>query len=117
MNCRYCQQPINGEIAKTFSYWNKVEDVCHLGCKVVGEKEEAYDCQRIDADCNDCKHFKRGSLAPKTVSKLRTPDGRIEEVTFQEQWFYGHCLKFDKATIGQPNKWTGKKCFEHRRTQ
>src|SRR2546421_532208 len=51
-------------------------------------KREAYECQVVDADCNDCKHFRRGALVAK------------------EAWS-GHCLKFDRETRAYPKKWTG----------
>lgn len=116
-SCRYCSLPIaDGLAVTTRGYWSHGEYPCHAGCKVAGEKQEALDCQTIDADCNDCTHYKRGTLAPKTVSKLKTTDGRIVDVIFQPNVFIGgHCLKFYRPTLASPNKWTGWDCFEHRR--
>lgn len=95
--CRYCDKPIElGQEVKTMSYWFHLPFWCHAECKKDGERQEAIDCQVIDADCNDCKHFKRGQAIYK--------------------WsIAGHCLKFDKPTVAFPNKWTGRECFEHRR--
>lgn len=116
MNCRYCTKPIEGSAVKTLAYWSQTPDVCHAECKQLGERQEAIDCQTIDADCNDCRHYKRGTLEPKIVSKLHTEDGRIVDVVFQPNVFIGgHCLRFDKPTLAFPNKWTGRECFEHRR--
>ena len=112
--CRYCGNA--GATIATFSYWNHDEFLCHPECKSAGEKAEAIDCQTIDADCNDCRFFQRGSLAPKITSLLRKPNGKIESVSHQPQFFFGFCLKFQIPTIGQPNKWTGKDCFAHRRS-
>lgn len=117
LNCRYCQQPLLPEDSvRTLSYWSGVEFICHKSCKVAGEKQEAFDCQLIDADCNDCKHYKRGTLAPKVISKLHRKDGTVVDVIFQPNYFIGgQCLKFNRPVIAQPNKWSGLECFEHRR--
>lgn len=98
--CRYCKgSVIPSEAIITHAYWGGSKFVCHTQCKQQGEKSEAYDCQCIDSDCNDCRHYQRGRLDPK-----------IKNVFID-----GHCLKFDKTTLAQPNKWTGHECFEHRR--
>lgn len=115
-SCRYCKQEVTeSETAVTNAYWFNTPDVCHKSCKNKGVKQEAYDCQLIDSDCNDCKYFKRGKIAEKIISKLITRDGRIELVIHRPDIFDGTCLKFNSPTNGQPNKWTGMKCFEHRR--
>lgn len=115
--CRYCDLPIaDSELVTTHSYWGGLPYPCHKSCKAEGVKQEAYDCQVIDADCNDCKHYKRGVLAPRVVSHLRKPDGSVVEVSHQPNYFIGgRCLKFDKEVIAQPNKCTLHECFEHRR--
>jgi len=115
--CRYCAKPIaDGEAAPTFAYWFATPFVCHPACKDAGIRQEAYECQLIDADCNDCKHYKRGKLAPIMISHVRMPNGLIEEVRHQPNVIIGgHCLKFDEPTTAYPNKWTGRPCFEHRR--
>jgi hypothetical protein len=119
LKCRYCTQPLaDSEAVTTHSYWQSLPDVCHKACKEAGAKQEALECQTIDADCNDCRHYRRGKLAPKTISLTKTPDGRIVEVSYQPNIFLGgHCLKFNKPTLAHPNKWTGLECFEHRRQQ
>jgi len=118
MKCRYCDQSIDADPVKTVAYWGATPDWCHRQCKESGVKREAYECQLIDADCNDCRHYKRGRLAPERVSVIKTRDGRFEEVRFQPNLFIGgHCLKLDKPTDACPNKWTGHECFEHRRAQ
>jgi len=114
MNCRYCGQLINGDGVKTFSYWSKAEFVCHPQCKESGEKQEAIDCQIIDSDCNDCRHFKRTNPEEKrwlSCMHNRKPSIRLVGMGY----FDGHCLKFDLPTVAQPNKWTGMECFEHRK--
>lgn len=117
--CRYCNQEIDPseEAVKTFSYWSKLEFVCHRQCKQPGELQEAIDCQTIDADCNDCKHYKRGYLAPMMIGLVRREDGTAYWATHQPNIFIdGHCSRFNKTVLAQPNKWTGLECFEHRRS-
>lgn len=96
--CRYCDQPVvdAGNAAITYSYWSAFPFIAHPACKKAGERQEAFDCQVIDADCNDCIHFQRGKLVGEDI-------------------WSGQCLKFGIETRGCPNKWTGKECFEHRR--
>jgi len=55
--------------------------------------------QTIDADCNDCRHFKRGAM--KKVGWLTR--------------FSGHCLKLDVPATAWPTQYSGHPCFEHRR--
>lgn len=116
MNCHYCHLPIaDKDKSTTRSYWNGGSFDCHKSCKESGFQAEVIECQTIDADCNDCRHFKRGSLAPLRISLTKTTDGRIVEVPYQANLFTGTCLKFNKPTIAQPNKWSGHECFEHRK--
>lgn len=117
--CRYCNNTIPpDEVSITHSYWNSFPFFCHRQCKDAGVKQEAFDCQMIDADCNDCKYYIRGNLAPKIVSLIKTIDGRMEEIIFSPNVFIdGRCLKFDKVVIAQPNKYSGLICFEHRRAR
>lgn len=70
MKCRYCGQ--EGADVKTVSYWSSIPDFCHSYCKLPGERQEALECQLIDADCNNCKHYQRGIIPPKTVSLARS---------------------------------------------
>lgn len=63
--------------------------------------DSVMEMQIIDADCNDCRHFKRG--------KMREGLGVA--------CFEGHCLKLDKPTLAWPMQYSGHKCFEHRRAQ
>lgn len=119
-SCRYCDQPVTveSEASVTLSYWQSVPFICHKKCKDAGVKQEALDCQTVDADCNDCRHYRRGKLAPKMITKTKTKDGRIVDLIFQPNIIIeGRCLKFNKPTVAQPNKWSGFECFEHRRAQ
>ncbi|MDO8610706.1 MAG: hypothetical protein Q7R95_09240, partial [bacterium] len=117
--CRYCDTEIvlPDQETITFSYWGSEKFYCHKSCKVEGIKQEAIDCQTIDADCNDCYFYQRGKLADEVVSWIKKPDGSKVKIIHQPNFFVnGWCLKFDKSTIASPNKWTGHECFKHRRT-
>ena len=116
--CRYCREPVQPlDFRLTLAYWNQTADCCHAACKESGEKQEAIACQIIDADCNDCKHYKRCVLAPNVVSKVKTPDGRIVDVIYKPMvYIKGTCLKFNKEVVAQPKKWSGLECFEHRKS-
>lgn len=111
--CRYCDKPIAGQSVVTRSYWQGLPFACHPECKVSGERAEAIECQTIDADCNDCAHFKRGEVVKRWLSCM---ENQVASVRLVNMGFIaGHCLKFDKPTEAEPNKWTGLQCFEHRR--
>lgn len=112
--CRYCSLAVEDADAVTArSYWGGLPFVSHRACKQAGERQEALDCQTIDADCNDCRHFKRGSVIKRNLSCM--VDGKAGTVLVNMGMINGHCLKFDRPTIAQPNKWSGLECFEHRR--
>lgn len=61
--------------------------------------EDILEMQKIDADCNDCRHFQRGAM------------GKVPGLTY----FDGHCLKLKKPTRAYPMQYSGYECFEHRR--
>lgn len=114
--CRYCNQHVlDADLTFTNAYWGGTRFPCHKSCKHEGERAEVLECQKIDADCNDCRHFQRGSLLPKTESRWINEHGKEAVVTYQPEVFSGTCLKFQKPTIAQPKKWSGHECFEHRR--
>lgn len=74
----------------------------HAACKAEAQRTEAYECQTIDADCNDCRHFERDTAFQPTKGH-RPPS------------LPGRCAKFDRPTVARPNTFTGHPCFEHRR--
>ncbi len=112
--CRFCEKEVrNEESVAVHSYWGGNEFICHQSCKNEGIKQEAFDCQVIDADCNDCKFFKRGVLIKRLLSCMENDKPSKKLVNMEI--FDGHCLKFNKPTLAYPNKWTGRECFEHRR--
>ena len=91
--CRYCNKIIKeNEFTITQSYWKALWFPCHKSCKDAGYKQEAYDCQCIDSDCNDCKYFKR------------------------DKGNKGQCLKYNIAVHTSPNFCSGFECFKHRKS-
>ena len=103
--CRGCRLPIlpgepRSEVA---AYWTPhAKYAVHKACKTLAIKTEAFECQLIDADCNDCKHFERDL----TWQKREGSSGGGQP---------GRCQKFGKPTRAWPNTCTGHACFEHRR--
>lgn len=98
--CRFCKKPISEkDFAVYHSYWQGIKFPCHQSCLTEGTREEAYLCQCVDADCNDCKHYERD---PNRVFKTHS---------------IGHCNKFKKEVIGRPKFCSGYECFEHRKDQ
>ena len=93
-NCRFCKKTIKKEDAAiTIGYWIGTWYICHKNCKQKGESDEAFDCQKIDQDCNDCYFFKR-------IKKTK-----------------GWCEKYNKSMIAAPKFASGYDCFEHRKAK
>lgn len=111
--CRYCGK--EGALVKTLAYWNQTECLCHPECKQEGEKQEAIDCQTIDADCNDCRFFQRGELVKQLLSAMRNK--MVVMVWVNMGIVKGHCLKFNRPTEAYPHMSTGRECFEHRKNK
>lgn len=90
--CRYCKESIDKieDAVITSSYWTNANTkfICHKDCKKQGEAKQVYECQKIDADCNDCFYFNR----PKS-------------------W----CKKFDKLTKAYTQFCSGYECFVDRK--
>ena len=92
--CRVCGTRVERKDFEVyFTYWTfpgvGPRWCCaHRDCVKAGYAQEAYECQCIDADCNDCKHFDRPN---------------------------SHCRKLDKPTKANPGQATCHPCFEHRR--
>lgn len=113
-SCRYCNKPVEAkDMTSTLAYWSGQTYTCHKDCKEAGLKQEVIECQTIDADCNDCIHFKRGEVVKRLLSCMENKKPSMKLVNMGV--INGHCLKFDRPTQAFPNKWTGRECFEHRR--
>jgi hypothetical protein len=94
--CRFCNGPLTDKtFDTTTSYWWAFQSPCHKECKSTGQAQEAYECQKIDADCNDCGFFQRKENG---------------------KWVcYGTCLKTGQSTKAYPNNASLNPCFAHRK--
>lgn len=140
--CGWCNEEIpESEFDYFAGYWKpNVWRPVHKNCKQAYKEYEAIECQTIDANCNDCKHFVRG----KNISKL-LPEHDFLQVEFVHTWkeereleakgevvikhitckkmakigddvtFNGFCTKKNIPTHATPNLCTGYSCFEHRK--
>jgi hypothetical protein len=108
--CRYCEQAVApDEAVPTVSYWKAVPFVAHPACRVAGYKREAYECQCLDADCNDCTFFTRSRMVGKEIWI-----GRCANAARQPQ---GHAKLDGESVHAFPNFSSGHPCFVHRRQQ
>ena len=110
LTCRGCGLPLTDtDFDVWVSYWKSVWFPAHKACRAAGMAEEAYDCQCVDADCNDCNSFCRGKSAGELVmiGVAGSPD-----VTRPAN---GHCEKFDRPAVAWANFCSGWACFEHRK--
>lgn len=119
--CCICGVLCESEESSDFysTYWSALRiPICKIHSPIECreyQKQEAYECQLIDSDCNDCKHFKRGSRNLYRGDKVKTQDGEYNRILVAHDVFCGRCQKFDKPTIAFVNMATGHECFEHRR--
>jgi hypothetical protein len=98
IKCRYCGKAIEeGAAVKTVSYWHSQEFKCHAECKASGEKAEAFECQKIDADCNDCAFFERGPF-----------------VNFPHRYYMGTCGRSGADVAAFAKTCSARPCFQHR---
>lgn len=104
--CTWCKKLNVDDIY--YSYWNATWIPTHKECKQLLSKDTAYECQVVDANCNDCKFF-----ISKKTHKSRS-----------DSWRTGECKKgnanmklfSDKyPAIAQPNFCQGNDCFVHRK--
>lgn len=109
--CRRCGEKISpNDFEITFSYWITMWHPAHKDCAEIETKDNAHICQVIDASCNDCKFFKR-----KNEIILTLKNAKLQNVQFKTGSFAGHCLKFNRPTIGRANRCENYPCFEHRK--
>jgi hypothetical protein len=95
--CGHCGKEIVSDFTYQTGYWANVKAKIHPECVRSKEHTEQSkkECQAIDSDCNDCKHFKRGEWLSKGVCS-------------------GICGKTGEYAEGRPNFYSGKECFEQR---
>lgn len=96
--CGWCNSIINDTEFDYFAgYWSPhLWRAVHKNCKREYQSYEIKECQTIDADCNDCKHFERLNAIATGV-------------------FIGNCKKLNKETKAYVNVVRDYECFEHRR--
>lgn len=108
--CRYCKKPVPKESRViTSSYWSQVRFYCHKECKKMGEAQEAWLCQDIDASCNTCKHLKRTSTTSGVCDRFFSEHFQ-SKVRFHPQDYQGRsCFvprkKFPQHPIKSKIKW------------
>jgi len=61
--------------------------------------DDVTEMQTIDADCNDCRHFKRGKMEKSSGLTM----------------FHGTCGIDGRDVRAWPMQFSGHSCFEHRR--
>ena len=93
-NCLGCKKPVSQADAVVYgSYWGGYKNICHRDCIAEVSRLESFECQLIDSNCNDCKHFNRVAGNVGTCA-----DG-----------------KRDGEFRVYPANWQGMDCFIHRR--
>ena len=89
--CKSCGKPVSkDEFQINSSYWYNIWFTIHTSCALLYEKHEKFECQKIDANCNDCQFFKR----------VKNNNGT--------------CLKFNKSVLAQALFCSNLDCFVHR---
>lgn len=79
------------------SYWTPfLWRPVHKNFKREYRNNESVECQTVDANCNDCKHFTRRNELAKGL-------------------YGGTCAKLNKDVKASVNTFAGNECFEHRR--
>ena len=77
--CRYCNTEVSRNDADVaYSYWlimgtTSAWFICHIMCKTAGYAAEAYECQCLDANCNDCFFLDREQLSCKNTGEPTRP--------------------------------------------
>lgn len=86
------------------SLWKPVLD----SLKKEAELEEAYECQKIDANCNDCKYFDRTRLTNNLIDCSTSIFPRINCKV-------GLCTKHNYNVYASSCSFQGNICFIHRK--
>jgi len=108
--CRYCKKELSEENFEfSTTYWSPMLAPCcnNNACKESGEKQEAYECQNIDKNCNECKYFERIEFSSNIIAQTANIFGNIG-------CYIGEC-KQKKIKVGaNRNIFQGMDCFVHR---
>ena len=101
--CRHCKEVVNESDAKVqAAYWTPHHYVLwHNECHLKHHKQEVFEQQKIDKDCNECINFSATSSTDKNGNR------------------FGICKKFNKDTTAYPGGQICMSpihddCFEHR---
>lgn len=110
--CCHCGKKLK-EVFIITSYWTPMwKPCCSEKCANEGYKKEEFECQKIDANCNECKFFKRECFDENTKPQTHN--------LFQPIGCYvGTCLNkkskyFNKKIGANRNLYQGMECFVHR---
>lgn len=109
--CRYCQKRIWFKAVKARSYWEKgTRQLSHARCLVTGFERECIECQKLDADCNDCRYFKaernRKHIRYGICMRPKRPEGFRDSI--HAGWPH---------VIARPGSATLMPCFHHRKDE
>lgn len=79
-------------------------------------KESIVELQKIDCNCNDCKHLIRDIEKYKSFDHMYIEDGKVTNPSHRP--LYGKCGKLNKPIVFIANtcQLETQDCFEHRRT-
>lgn len=81
------------------------------------DKDSIIELQKIDCNCNDCKHMVRDFNKYKSFDSLYTDDnGKISNPSYRVS--YGKCNKLNKdvSFIANTCQIETQNCFEHRKS-
>lgn len=114
--CRRCDKLLDEQhFVIGHTYWKHLyQPFCSEKCREKTEAEDAYSCQCIDADCNDCKHFKREGTFDKDLMQDKK---KTKNLFPRIGGFKGTCLKYNVPAKAFPMTATGWACFEHRKSK
>lgn len=125
--CRFCGEEVSRESAGVIvGYWKPIWFIAHKECEVPGKQEEAFECQCIDADCNDCGYFNRGKFNKSADAKdYRIFTGDPEKDAAEQKKYIGdllfidsydgNCMKYDRPASAWPKSARMLPCFKHRK--
>jgi len=113
--CSFCKKEIAEEdFDIAFGYWRPFWRSVHKNCKQEQENNEQYECQKIDANCNDCKYFKRDIPS----EKVDIPKGNeCRSVLPPLKGYKGFCGKNKGIVYASPKIATSNNCFVHRKEE
>lgn len=143
IECKHCGKEITSdEFDYNASYWTpNTWRPYHKSCKKDAVTQEAIACQTIDANCNDCKYFKRGEVESELTEDhsflavkfwienseerrwIKGDEEIVKDLTLtrlakigDKVRFNGFCEKRNIAVHAQSNTSTSYECFQHRKT-